>query len=142
MTADQISQFEIILGNEEVIISNISEIQKKLRSAVLEKNWEKLTSLINEMNEASDAFSRIDSERDALQNEMTSAEVKQFSKKLSLLRTKLAQSKIENKVLNDYIAITRGFINGVIDKASAKTYSRYGQIVQKQPVSVLVSANL
>ncbi|MCQ2597917.1 MAG: hypothetical protein MJ181_08705 [Treponema sp.] len=142
MTEDKISQFEIILGNEEIILSGISEIQKELRLSVQKKDWGTLTNLINRMNEASDAFVKIDSERDEIQSEMTSAEVAKYSRRLLVLRSKLAQSKIENKVLTDYISITRGFINGVLDKASTKTYSRYGQIVQKQPVSVLVSADL
>lgn len=142
MTKEELEQFDEILTKEGALISDISAVQKDMRVSVQEKSWGKLTCLIDKMNELTNSFSELDATRDAMQNEMTSSEVKVFNKKLLLLRSKLAQSKIENKVLNDYISITRGFINGVLDKASTKTYSRYGQIVQKQPVSVLVSANL
>lgn len=142
MTKEVLGQFESILDKEGILISDISSVQKDMRCAVQEKNWPVLVSLIDKMNELSSDFANLDADRDAIQNEMTSAEIKPYNKKLLLLRSKLAQSKIENKVLNDYISITRGFINGVLDKASTKTYSRYGQIIQKQPLSVLVSTSL
>ncbi len=142
MTKEVLGQFESILDKEGILISDISSVQKDMRCAVQEKNWAVLVSLIDKMNELSSDFANLDADRDAIQNEMTSAEIKPYNKKLLLLRSKLAQSKIENKVLNDYISITRGFINGVLDKASTKTYSRYGQIIQKQPLSVLVSTSL
>jgi len=142
MEKAKIENFEAILDLEDNLISEIVLIQRNMHDAVLTKSWETLTVLINNMNAASIDFNNVDMQRDAIQNEMTSAELKPFSNKLLMLRSKLAQSKIENRALHDYISITRGFINGVIDKATTKTYSRYGQIVQKQPVSVLVSANL
>ena len=141
MEKTQLDYFETILEKENELVTEIAAVQKDMREAVQRKSWENLTGLINKMNESSEKFSKIDSERDSLQKKMTSMELKAFSEKLLFLRSKLSQSKIENRVLNDYINITRGFINGVLDKASTKTYSRYGQIVQKQPVSVLVSAN-
>lgn len=142
MEKTQLENFEAILDLEDSLISEIVLIQRNIHDAVLTKSWETLTALVNNMNEASTDFNNIDSQRDAIQCKMTAAELKQFSNKLLLLRSKLSQSKIENKALNDYISITRGFISGVLDKATTKTYSRYGQIVQKQPVSVLVSTNL
>lgn len=141
MEKSQIETFETILDLEDNLISEIALIQKNIHDAVLSKSWENLTLLINNMKDASSDFEKIDLQRDELQREMTSAELRPYSKKLLIMRSKLSQSKIQNQVLNDYISITRGFINGVLDKASTKTYSRYGQIVQKQPVSVLVSAH-
>lgn len=142
MEKSQLENFEAILNLEDSLISEIVLIQRNIHDAVLTKSWETLTVLVNNMNEASTDFNNIDRQRDAIQSKMSAVELKPFSNKLLLLRSKLSQSKIENKALNDYISITRGFISGVLDKATTKTYSRYGQIVQKQPVSVLVSTNL
>ena len=141
MEKTQLDYFETILEKENELVTEIAAVQKDMREAVQSKSWENLTGLINKMNESSEKFSKIDSERDSLQKKMTSMELKAFSEKLLFLRSKLSQSKIENRVLNDYINITRGFINGVLDNASTKTSSRYGQIVQTHTVSVLVSAN-
>jgi len=140
MDKTQLENFNSILNLEDNLISEISIIQRNIHDAVLTKSWDSLVILINNMNQATDDFEKIDTERDSIQNKMTPSEVRLFSKKLLLLRSKLAQQKVENRALNDYISITRCFIGGVMDKATVKTYSRYGQIIQKQPVSVLVSA--
>lgn len=141
MTTEKIKQFSETLEKEDQLLNQISETQKDLRFAVQNKCWDKLTSCINKMNELSTDFVSVDEARDVIQNEMTSLELHQFSKKINEIRFKLSQSKIESQALTDYINITRGFINGVLDKASTKTYSRYGQVVQKQPVSVILSAH-
>ena len=141
MDAERIKQFEIILEKEKNLISEISGTQKDLRKAVMSKSWDELSVYVNILNDSSSSFQKLDAEREAVQKELTSEELQPFAKKLTLLRSKLSQSKIENKALCDYISITRGFLDGVIEQASPKTYSRYGQIVQKQPVSVVLNIN-
>ena len=62
---------------------------------------------------------------------------------LAKVRGKLVRCRTENKALGDYINITRNFVQGVIDhslpQTRSKVYSRNGNIIQKQPHSVVVN---
>ena len=141
MTEENLKLFENILSKEDEIISAISKKQKDLRDTVQKKNWEDLVFITNQINDSSNDFLKIDAERDRLQKMMTGEELHPYARKIMILRSKLSSSKIENQVLNDYIKITRGFIGGVLEQASPKTYSNNGNIVQKQPVSVVLDIN-
>ncbi|MCF0241692.1 MAG: hypothetical protein HUK25_03590 [Treponema sp.] len=141
MTEENLKLFENILSKEDEIISAISKKQKDLRDTVQKKNWEDLVFITNQINDSSNDFLKIDAERDRLQKMMTGEELQPYARKIMILRSKLSSSKIENQVLNDYIKITRGFIGGVLEQASPKTYSNNGNIVQKQPVSVVLDIN-
>ena len=141
MTEENLKLFENILSKEDEIISAISKKQKALRDTVQKKNWEDLVFITNQINDSSNDFLKIDAERDRLQKMMTGEELQPYARKIMILRSKLSSSKIENQVLNDYIKITRGFIGGVLEQASPKTYSNNGNIVQKQPVSVVLDIN-
>ena len=142
MSAENVKSFEAILSKQNTVLKSILENQKLLRNAVLEKNWENLLKEVDEINLLSDNFQQLDKVRDYLQKELSREELHGFTHELAELRKMLSESKVENKVLSDYITITRGFINGVIDtvpQGRNKTYSRNGQIVQNQPTSVVLN---
>ena len=142
MSAENVKSFEAILSKENRVLKSILENQKLLRTAVLEKNWENLLKEVDEINLLSDNFQQLDKVRDYLQKELSREELHGFTHELAELRKMLSESKVENKVLSDYITITRGFINGVIDtvpQGRNRTYSRNGQIVQNQPTSVVLN---
>lgn len=58
------------------------------------------------------------------------------------VRQKLAVSKIENDVLNEYIRITQNFLQGVFESVLPQRrnmrYSPEGTVVKMQPQSVVV----
>ena len=140
---EKTKDFELILNREDEVLTSLSEKQSEFKAAVKEKNWEKLTSVINEINYQTDAFIEIDSQREDVQQQLEAVEIKQYNEKLNNLRAKLLKWKIENKALEKYVGITRDFIKGIVDNALPqsrnKVYSKKGMIVQPQPQSVVVN---
>ena len=140
---EKTKDFELILNREDEVLTSLSEKQSEFKAAVKEKNWEKLTSVINEINYQTDAFIEIDSQREDVQQQLEAVEIKQYNEKLNNLRSKLLKWKIENKALEKYVGITRDFIKGIVDNALPqsrnKVYSKRGMIVQPQPQSVVVN---
>jgi len=144
MDEKYIQSFENILTEEEKILDLILDRQNKLHKSVNDKNWEALVGLISEINTLSDNFQKLDSERDRMQEELKTDELKQFSEKLLTLRNKLLRSKVENQALGKYISIARGFVQGIIDNVvpgGNKVYNKKG-IVQNQPQSVVLSVTM
>ena len=140
---EKTKDFELILNREDEVLTSLSEKQSEFKAAVREKNWEKLTTVINEINLQTDTFMEIDSQRESAQDQLDASEVKEYTEKLSVLRAKLLKWKIENKALEKYVGITRDFIKGIVDNALPqsrnKVYSKKGMIVQPQPQSVVVN---
>ena len=140
---EKTKDFELILNREDEVLTSLSEKQSEFKAAVREKNWEKLTTVINEINLQTDTFMEIDSQRESAQDQLDASEVKEYTEKLSILRAKLLKWKIENKALEKYVGITRDFIKGIVDNALPqsrnKVYSKKGMIVQPQPQSVVVN---
>lgn len=140
---EKTKDFELILNREDEVLTSLSEKQSEFKAAVREKNWEKLTNVINEINLQTDTFMEIDSQRESAQDQLDASEVKEYTEKLSILRAKLLKWKIENKALEKYVGITRDFIKGIVDNALPqsrnKVYSKKGMIVQPQPQSVVVN---
>jgi len=138
-----ICKYEAVLNKEDEILDGLLASQKALKTAVMEKNWEVLTSSITDINSRSEEFQAIDAERDELQNQLKTEELKPFFNKLGEMRGKLTKYKVENNALGKYVNITKDFIQGVVENAvpnrRSKTYSRYGKIVQPQPTSVVLN---
>ena len=135
--------FEQILNKEDELLDSLTEKQAEFKVAVMEKNWEKLTSVINKINVQTDDFVELDAKREEMQNEMRAKELKPYSEKLGTLRAKLLKWKIENQALEKYVSITKDFIKEVVDNAlpqsGNKVYSKRGMIVQPQPQSIVVN---
>ena len=136
-------EFAAILKRMGEILDSISEKQKLLREAVNQKDWNKLMTLISEINLLSDSFKCEDSKREKIQASMQRGELSPYTYELSILRTKLLRSKAENKAFASYVNITRTFVQQVVEKALPhsrnKNYSRNGAILQPQPQSVVVN---
>ena len=137
-----IKEFATVLAEEENLLDCLTEKQKFLRKAVMEKNWEDLVGLINEVNLISDSFQKFDIRRDEIQEKLKTEELKPYFERLGRLRTKLLKCKVENQVISNYVNVTREFIAEVVEKALPQTrnknYTKYGTITQPQAASVLV----
>ena len=136
-------EFEQILVKEEGILDELVKAQNQLRKAVTEKNWENLTKIINTINNLSENFIEVDTQREDMQDMMKMDEVRPYFERLGDMRTKLLKCKIENQALSQYVNITKNFIQGVVDNALPqsrnKVYSKSGKIVQPQPQSVVLN---
>ena len=141
--SNEYENFEQILNKEEELLDSLTEKQAEFKVAVMGKDWEKLTSVINKINVQTDDFVELDAQREEMQQKMSAKQVKPYSEKLGTLRAKLLKWKIENKALEKYVSITKDFIKEVVDNAlpqsGNKVYSRRGMIVQPQPQSVVVN---
>ena len=141
--SNEYENFEQILNKEEELLDSLTEKQAEFKVAVMEKNWEKLTSVINKINVQTDAFVELDGQREEIQYKMRAKELKPYSEKLGTLRAKLLKWKIENQALEKYVSITKDFIKEVVDNAlpqsGNKVYSKRGMIVQPQPHSIVVN---
>ena len=136
-------EFSAILKRMETILDSISEKQKLLREAVNQKDWNKLMTLISEVNFLSDSFKSCDTKREKIQSNMQRGDLSPYTYDLSVLRTKLLRCKAENKAFASYVNISRTFVQQVVEKALPhsrnKNYSRNGAILQPQPQSVVVN---
>ena len=131
-----------VLNEQNSILDVVLTKQQELRNSVNEKNWTNLMTVISEINLSMDKFNKLDEERE----EITTAEDVvniEYKRILSMVRGKLVKSRTENKVLSEYINITKGFVQSIIDNALPqsrnKLYSRNGNIIQSQPQSVVVN---
>ena len=93
-----IKEFATVLAEEENLLDCLTEKQKFLRKAVMDKNWEDLVGLINEVNLISDSFQKFDIRRDEIQEKLKTEELKPYFERLGRLRTKLLKCKVENQV--------------------------------------------
>ena len=58
------TEFENILKLEDSILDQLSDKQALLRASVTEKNWEKLTDVVSQINSVSDSFMEVDKKRE------------------------------------------------------------------------------
>ncbi|HAH61060.1 MAG TPA: hypothetical protein DCL73_03040 [Treponema sp.] len=134
---------EQILTKENELLDKVLVEQAELRKAVHDKKWEKLMETVSGINMLADDFRKAESERERITRKQTDEAKKAAMPLLAQVRGKLVKSKTENQALGDYITITRGFIQGVLDEAvpqsRSKVYSRSGKIVHSQPSSVVVN---
>ena len=141
-----LNQTELIsvLSKENSILDEVILNQQSFRKAVNSKNWQNLMSVSAKINSLMDNFNLLDEKRDFLmQNNADSALNEKINQILTILRGKLVKCRTENKALQDYILITKNFVQKVIDsslpQSTCKVYTKSG-IVQKQPKSVVVNA--
>ena len=134
-----------ILKEENEVITEVLECQQVLRNSVDKKNWVSLLDVISRINLLMDRFNSLDEEREkaAVLKKEDSREEKEL---LCQIRGKLVKSRTENKVLSEYINITRGFIQGILEEAFPQNrnmvYTRRGYAQKVQPESVVVSRHL
>lgn len=140
---ETLDEFNYILEQEDKILDSLTVKQGEMKAAVKERNWEKLTNVVADINIIYDSFQEIDSERESVQDMLKYEELKPYFEKIGLLRSKLLKCKIENQALSKYVNITREFIQGVVENAiphsNSTVYSKQGTIVKPQPQSVVLS---
>jgi hypothetical protein len=133
---------EQLLDQENSLLDTILGKQAALRKTINNRNWNDLIDIISEINLLADCFKKVEFERETLSAAFRFNDFVVFSK-LSEVRGKLVRSRSENKALCDYISITQGFVQGIIEDAVPqsrnKLYSRTGKIVHPQPSSVVVN---
>lgn len=131
-----------VLNEQNSILDVVLTKQQELRNSVNEKNWTNLMTVISEINLSMDKFNKLDEEREEITTAEDVANI-EYKRILSTVRGKLVKSRTENKVLSEYINITKGFVQSIIDNALPqsrnKLYSRNGNIIQSQPQSVVVN---
>ncbi|MBQ5470586.1 MAG: hypothetical protein IIT58_01040 [Treponema sp.] len=134
--------YKEVLEKEDEILSKVIIEQANLKKAVNEKSWPDLMKVISNVNLYMDSFNKLDEEREEIASKLSDDDM-ECRELLAKVRGKLVRCRTENKALGDYINITRNFVHGVIDhslpQTRSKVYSRNGNIIQKQPHSVVVN---
>ncbi len=132
-----------VLNEESEILDNILAVQKAVHSCVTDKNWTELESNLSKLQACSDHFVELEGSREQLCKEFEILGNPEFSNVVSAVRSKLNKSKIENRVLNEYITTARNFMQGIFDEVlpqrKNKLYSRYGNIVKPELQSIVLN---
>ena len=131
-----------VMQEENALLDKILEQQTLLHNCVREKDWETLNRNIENLQNLSDQFVELEEKRMVLSANIDMASDEAISPVLTEVRGKLQKSKVENKVLNEYISTTRKFLQGVFDSVVPQRrnvlYSNKGQIVKPELSSVVL----
>ena len=129
-----------ILIKEDSLMDSIIESQNCIREAVTQRDWICLERSISKMQEYATDFISLDSEREALGITNFSEEEHLLMKQI---QSKLLKSKIVNNALNDYVKISRGFVQNIIENVvplrKNVLYSENGSLVKPLPQSVVLN---
>jgi hypothetical protein len=153
MAEENIEQKDIIIAHKENLVSvmqeesalldKILEQQTLLHNCVRDKDWEMLNKNIENLQNLSDQFVELEEKRMELSANIDMASDETISPVLSEVRGKLQKSKVENKVLNEYISTTRKFLQGVFDSVVPQRrnvlYSNKGQVVKPELSSIVLN---
>ena len=153
MAEENIEQKDIIIAHKENLVSvmqdesalldKILEQQTLLHNCVRDKEWEMLNKNIENLQNLSDQFVELEEKRMELSANIDMAGDETISPVLSEVRGKLQKSKVENKVLNEYISTTRKFLQGVFDSVVPQRrnvlYSNKGQVVKPELSSIVLN---
>ena len=154
-----------ILTAQNQVLDSIIELQKLVRQAVTEKNWVDLETSLFKLKELTDSFTQMEAKREELccqicgvsgsqqvpgmhqVSTMLPDEVRPMVREvLHQVRRKLSASKVENDALNDYIRITKDFLQEVFDSVIPKNrntvYSSSGSVVKPVPENLLINTVL
>ena len=154
-----------ILTAQNQVLDSIIELQKLVRQAVTEKNWVDLETSLFKLNELTDSFTQMEASREEVccqicgdsgsqqvpgmhqVSTMLPDEVRPMVREvLHQVRRKLSASKVENDALNDYIRITKDFLQEVFDSVIPKNrntvYSSSGSVVKPVPENLLINTVL
>lgn len=128
-----------ILNNENNVMDLILDAQHKIHEAVKSRDWFTLESNMSKMQDLSVQFIALEDTRDSIKKSDFNEEEHNMMK---IIQSKLVKSKIANSALNDYVKISKGFVQNVLDNVVPSRrnvlYSRNGTLVKQQPVSVVL----
>lgn len=129
-----------ILKKEDSVMDEILSCQGNIREAVKQRDWLELEKNITKMQSYTVDFICLDDQRDSLKKADFSNEEHELMK---IIQSKLIKSKIENTSLSDYVNISHGFVQNVLENVVPQRrnvlYSKNGAIVKKQPQSVVLN---
>lgn len=129
-----------ILLQEDELMDLILDTQFNIYQAVKERNWFTLEEGISKMQDYSSQFISLEDSRNSIQQKKLT---EQEHKLVKQIQSKLKKSKIANTTLNDYVKITRNFVQNILDNVVPQRrnvlYSKDGTIVKQQPVSVVLN---
>ena len=147
-----------ILLNQNAVLAEIITQQRILRTAVTAKDWKQVERAGFEVNALAERFSYLENERMQVFKQLCSEKPddmfevardlppafrRPVIEAFHQVRQKLAVSKIENEALNEYIRITRNFLQEVFDSVLPQRrntlYSSAGTVVKLQPESVVLN---
>lgn len=132
-----------VMQEENALLDKILEQQTVLHDCVRDKDWEMLNRNIENLQTLSDQFVELEEKRMELSANIDLASDETISPVLSEVRGKLQKSKVENKVLNEYISTTRKFLQGVFDSVVPQRrnvlYSNKGQVVKPELNSIVLN---
>lgn len=154
-----------ILTSQNEMLDSMIELQKLVRQAVTEKNWVDLDTTLFKLNELTENFTQLEAKREELccqicgvsgsqpvpsmhqVSTMLPEDVRPVVKDvLHQVRRKLSISKVENDALNDYIGITKEFLQEVFDSVIPKNrntvYSSTGSVIKPVPENLLFNTVL
>ena len=141
MNVDNRHQLIEVMKKEDLLLDEILKQQQLLHKDVSEKDWESLNVSIANLQELSDRFVSLEEQRTVLGEYDAGIEDGEYSGMLMSVRSKLQKSKVENHVLNQYVAVTRKFLQGVFDKVVPQRrntlYSKNGGIVKPEMSSLV-----
>lgn len=133
---------ERVLRREDELLNRILEEQHNLRDAVKTRQWDSLMQTISIVSMLADDFNSTDNERNILEADISSQEASALLPLRTAVKTKLMRSKAASHALSEYIAITKSFVQQVMDDAadseSANVYNKDGRYSRGTPRSVLV----
>ena len=154
-----------ILTSQNELLDTMIQMQKLVRQAVTEKNWVDLDNSLFKLNELTEVFTQLESKREELccqicgvsgsqqvpgmhqVSTMLPEDLRPVVKDvLHQVRRKLSASKVENDALNDYIRITKEFLQEVFDSVIPKNrntvYSSSGSVIKPVPENLLINTVL
>ena len=125
-----------ILTSQNDLLDSMIGLQKLVRQAVTEKNWVDLDNNLFKINELTENFTQMEAKREELCCQICGVSGSQqvpgmhqvsirlpddlrpvVKEVLHQVRQKLSVSKVENDALNDYIRITKEFLQEVFTNA-------------------------
>ena len=154
-----------ILTSQNEMLDSMIELQKLVRQAVTEKNWVDLDTTLFKLNELTENFTQLEAKREELccqicgvsgsqpvpsmhqVSTMLPEDLRPVVKDvLHQVRRKLSVSKVENDALNDYIRITKEFLQEVFDSVIPKNrntvYYSTGSVIKPVPENLLFNTVL
>ena len=132
-----------IMQEESALLDTILQQQSVLHLCVTKRKWDGLETATTHLQALSDTFTELEKQRAELASRVNTSSEDELAPVLQQVRSKLLKSKVENSALNEYIKMTRRFLQGVFDSVVPQRrntlYSRTGEIVKPELSSLILN---
>lgn len=155
---DLVEKLVLTLTEQNDVLEKIHDDQLSVRKSVTNRDWESLQAGLIRIQGFADKFNELEKTRVELfvelggfQNNDIYSIIPKLPKKerakitdlFHSVRQKLLVSKIENDSLNEYIRVTKDFLQDVFDKVMPQRrnvlYSSSGALIKNQPDSMVLN---